>query len=81
MPIADTLRVGLAADADILTSEHVAAKACGDELLRDILRALPVLQLSRRSLVALAPEPNLEAEERRVFAELELRLMTLVGVD
>jgi hypothetical protein len=64
VPAADTLRSGLAADAEILTGDHVAAllKACGDQLARDTSRVLPVLRLWRQSLVRMAPEPDLELE-------------------
>ena len=80
---ADTLREGLAADADILTGEHVAAllKACGDQLARDTPRVLPVLRLWRTSLGAMQPAPDLEAEQRQALASLEPRLLALESAD
>ena len=76
---ADALREGLAADADILTGEHVAAllKACGDQLARDTPRVLPVLRLWRQTLGGMLPAPDLESEQRTALGALELRLSSL----
>jgi hypothetical protein len=83
IPAADTLRSGLAADAEILTGEHVASllKACGDELARDAPRVLPILRLWRQSLVGLVPEPDLEAEQQRAQSALAPRLAQLEAID